>query len=168
MADVTISLNNIRNVKTLYIEGIGGFTVRKLGAGEELDLSDKMRRLGAILTELQVIDFTKYDVTKKDDLKALEDIRKRAEELTLEVNQIQRFELETYKRCFTADKDPKDVDTLIDQLSVEDRSHLFKTLFDTVKPVEAPETPESPEVQPESTKDVKKDVKPPQEAPKKA
>lgn len=140
MADISISLNNIRNTRTLYVDGIGGFTVRKLGAGEELDLSDRMRRLGIILKELQSIDFTKFDQTKTEDLKELEKIRKRAEKLSDEVNEIQRFELETYKRCFTADKDPKKVDVLINQLSIEDRSNLFKQMFDPIVPVEAPES----------------------------
>lgn len=155
MADISISLNNIRNTKTLFIEGIGGFTVRKLGAGEELDLSDKMRRLGQVYGELQKIDFSKYDTTNKEDLKEIEKIGKRAEELSDEINEIQRFELETYKRCFTADKDPKDVDTLIDQLSVEDRTNLFKRLFDPIKTVQAPESVSEPEVEAEPTEEPK-------------
>lgn len=136
MADITISLNNIRNVKTLYVDGIGGFTVRKLGAGEELDLSDRLRRLGAILNELSKIDFSKYDSTKPEDIKKLNKIQKRAEKLTQEVNEIQRFELETYKRCFEDDNNGKNVDLLIDSLSAQDRSELFKQIFDPIKPIE--------------------------------
>lgn len=140
MADISISLNNIRNTRTLFVEGIGGFTVRKLGAGEELDLSDKLRRLGVILNELQAIDFSKFDQTKQEDVKKLQKIQKRAEVLSDEINEIQRFQLETYKRCFTADEEPKKVDELINQLSIEDRSNLFKQLFEPIVPLEAPES----------------------------
>lgn len=140
MADIQISLNNIRNVKTVFIEGIGSFTVRKLGAGEELDLSDRIRRLGEILDELQKIDFSKYDTSTEEGMKELEKVSKRASKLSEEVNEIQRFELETYKRCFEDDNDGKNVDSLLDSLSAEDRANLFKTIFDPITVIEAPET----------------------------
>lgn len=139
-SEIRISLNNIRNVKKVYIEGIGGFTVRKLGAGEELDLSEKLRRLSIILKELQSIDFTKYDATTKEGIKDLEKISERADKLTEEVDQIQRFELETYKRCFEDDNDGKNVEILLNTLSTQERSNLFNKIFKPVAVVEAPET----------------------------
>lgn len=139
MSDVNISITNIRKTKRVLIEGIGTFTVRKLGAGEELDLSDKLRRLGDILTELKAIDFTKYESATEEHVKELNAIRKRAEKLTKEVHQIQRFELDTYTKCFTDDNDGKDVKILLDTLSAEDRSALFQTIFKPVVPVANPE-----------------------------
>lgn len=159
MSDLRISLNNIRNVKKVYIDGIGGFTVRKLGAGEELDLSDKMRRLGEILKELQAIDFTKYDVSKEDDKAELEAISKHADTLTQEVSQIQRFELETYKQCFEDDQDGKNVDKLLDSLSAQDRANLFNEIFNPVQAVEPPQPLEPTTVINEPAKVAKKAVK---------
>jgi hypothetical protein len=141
MADISISLNNIRNTKEVLIEGIGAFTVRKLGAGEELDLSSKMRRLGVILNELQAIDFTKHDPNTEEGIKELDKIRKRATKLSDEVSEIQKFELSVYKRAFESHNKPEDVDTLLDQLSIEDRSNLFKQIFET-KIIESPEESE--------------------------
>lgn len=150
MSDLRISLNNIRNVKKVYIDGVGGFTVRKLGAGEELDLSDKMRRLGEILKELQAIDFNKFDVTKEEDRQELEEVSKRADTLTQEVSAIQRFELETYKQCFEDDNEGKDVERLLNSLSAEDRANLFKEIFNPLQAVEAAQPLEaSPDIKPE-------------------
>lgn len=163
MADISISLNNIRNTKTLFVEDLdASFVVRKLGAGEELDLSDKMRRLGVILGELQSIDFTGFDLTKEEDIKELEKIRKRASKLSDEVNDIQRFELETYKRCFTSEKGEEMVSKLLNELSVDDRSNLFKQLFDTVKPLETKEDATNavvPESDSETSQEASSEVK---------
>lgn len=147
MADISISLNNIRNTKSLYIEDLGvAFTVRKLGAGEELDLSDKMRRLSEIAKELQGVDFMKYDLTKEEDRKDIEKLEKRVSKLSDEIGEIKRFELSTYKRCFTDDANGENVEKLLNSLSDEDRGQLFKSIFDPITHVEAPESVETDEV----------------------
>lgn len=147
-----ISLNNIRNTKSLYIEEIGSFTVRKLGAGEELDLSDKLQRLSEILKELNAIDFTKFDTTREDGIKELNKISKKADTLTKELNEIQRFELMTYKKCFSDDNNGKNVDELLDSLSIQDRVNLFKTLFDAPQ---AAIPADEPQVEAEPIKEIK-------------
>lgn len=144
MADIKISLNNIRNTSSLYVDELGAFTVRRLGAGEELDLSDKFRRIAEIYKELQGIDFTKFNTNDSEDLKAIEEISDRAQKLTDEINEIDRFKLATYKRCFTHESDPSKVDELINSLTDEERTNLFNQLFD-IKPVEAPELAVVPE-----------------------
>jgi hypothetical protein len=136
MADITISLSNVRNIKKLYIEDLDlTFEVRKMGAGEELDLSDKLRRLNEIIEELSAIDFNKINITKptKKDIKAMEALTEKADSLMNEINDIKRFELETYKRCFTDNNGGKDTDKLIDSLSDEDRAELFKQIFSPAK-----------------------------------
>lgn len=149
MSEVRISLNNIRNTKSVYIEDLDtAFTVRKLGSGEELDLSAKYRRLGEILDELRKIDFTKYDINKKEDAAKVKKLQKKAESLTDELYDIQKFELETFKRCFVSDDQSK-VDELIDQLSAEERGKLFTAIFGEIKPVEEPEELEPTEVKDE-------------------
>lgn len=139
MSEINISITNIRKTKRVLIEGIGTFTVRKLGAGEELDLSDKLRRLGAILDELKAIDFSKYENATEEHIAELNAIHKRADKLTKEIHQIQRFELDTYAKCFSDDNGGKDVKVLLDTLSAEDRSALFQTIFKPVIPVAKPE-----------------------------
>lgn len=146
MSDLRIALNSIRNVKNVYIEGIGGFTVRKLGAGEELDLSDKMRQLGAILKELQDINLSSFDTKDAKKLKKLQD---RADVLSKKVGEIQRFELQVYKKCFEDDNNGKNVDILLNSLSVEDRANLFKTIFNPFGTVDTEETDEVEDVKPE-------------------
>lgn len=141
MADIKISLDNIQNTKLVEIEGVGSFKVRKLGAGEELDLSDKLRRLSAIITELSSIDFTKYDATKKKDLKELEKVNKKASLYMNEINDIKRFEYDTYKRCFDDMKGGKDTEKLFNILDDEGRTKLFTAIFNPTV-INEPESPE--------------------------
>lgn len=135
MADITISLSNVHNVKKVRIDPIGTFEVRKLGAGEELDLSDKLRRLNEIIEELNTIDFSKINIinpTKKDAIK-MRRAAKRAEDLMEEINEIKRFELESYERCFKDNNGGKDTKELLDSLTDEDRAELFKQIFSPAK-----------------------------------
>jgi len=145
MADISISLSNVHNIRNLLVEDLGqSFKVRKLGAGEELDLSDKLRKLGEIITELQGIDFSKLqagDTPTAKELSKIKAIQKRTSILTDEINSIKRFELETYKRCFTDDNNGKNVERLLNSLSEEDRTELFKQIFDKPRIVNAPELP---------------------------
>lgn len=143
MADISVSLNNIRKTQTVFIEDEGfAVTIRKLGAGEELDLSDKMRRLSEIGKELQSVDFMKYDLTKEEDRKEIEKLEKRVSKLSDEIGEIKRFELASYKRCFSDDANGANVDKLLNSLTDEDRAQLFKQVFDPVTVLEAPETVE--------------------------
>lgn len=150
MADITISLSNVHNIKRVKIDPIGVFEVRKMGAGEELDLSDKLRRLNEIIEELTAIDFNKINMNKptKKDIKAMEALTKKADALMEEINDIKRFELETYSRCFNDNADGVNTKKLLDSLSDEDRAELFKQIFSPAKvlkkedvaPVEKEET----------------------------
>lgn len=149
-AELRISLNNIRNVKNIFIEGLGAFTVRKLGAGEELDLSDKMRRLSAIFRELQSLQ-----LTDEKNPEALKEAQDKAETLSAEVAEIQRFELDMYKRCFEDDNDGKNVEKLLNSLSIEERSNLFKSIFNPLPDLELPEATQPGESQ--KAEDVKEE-----------
>ena len=135
MADITISLSNVHNIKRVHIDEIGDFEVRKMGAGEELDLSDKLRRLNEIIEELGAIDFDKINIKNptKKDIKAMEGLTKKADSLMEEINEIKRFELETYARCFNDNADGVNTKKLLDSLSDEDRAELFKQIFNPAK-----------------------------------
>ena len=129
MTDVSISLSNIVNKKKIRIEEIGDFTVRKMGAGEELDLSKKMRRLGDILDKLEGFDFTKFDMSKPEDVQEVAKLQKQMTKLSDEITDIKRFEFETYKRCFEDDNDGKNVDKLMNELPESARAELFRQIF---------------------------------------
>lgn len=143
MADtVSISLNNIQNIKTVKIDGLGVFKVRKLGAGEQLDLSDRLRRLNQLIIQLDNMDFEQFDTGKPPTEKQRKELLKmqnKASAMMDEVNEIKKFEFATYKRCFQDNKNGKKVDELFNILSDEDRGELFRQIFEPPKPIEAPE-----------------------------
>lgn len=165
MADITISLSNVHNVKKVHIDEIGDFKVRKMGAGEELDLSDKLRRLNEIIEELNDLDFTGINLAKptKKDITELKRLTNRSEKLMEEINVIKRFELEAYAKCFDDGGDGSKTKELLDSLSDEDRSALLNAIFGKAKIVEVPEEPVAPETPVEEVaekpKKPKKDAK---------
>lgn len=141
MADtLQISLSNIQNIKNVIIEGHGAFSVRKLGAGEELDLSTKMRRLMTIATELNKLNLTDIDENTPEGAATLAKHTDVISKYTEEINDIKRFELETYKKCFKDDNDGKNVDFLINGLTDAERGALFSQIFDIKPPLEMPDT----------------------------
>ena len=146
-SEVNISLNNIQNIKTVNIKGVGVVRVRRLGAGEELDLSLKLRRLGKLVRELSKIDFMQFDSAKPEDLKKIEKLNKRVDAISDEIAAIKTFELQTYKRCFSDDKNGEIVDLIINTLSEEERVEFFKQIFGAKKEIDVAEplTPEEAE-----------------------
>lgn len=143
---VNISLGNIQNIKEVYIEELGKtIRIRRLGAGEELDLSSKMRRLGRIVDELSKIDFTVLDANEEEDRKEIEKLSKRAEKLSYEITEIKQFELDTFSKCLSDLDGGKVVKSLLNMLSDEERSEFFRQVFNPPTIVDAPEAVETPE-----------------------
>lgn len=131
MAELSISLSNVQNIKTVNIEGLGVFKVRRLGPGEEYDLSIKRRRLMKISQEMvkikQEIDGASTDPEKEAlALKSLDRINK----LSDEIADIQKYELDAYKRCFTDEADGKNTEKLINSLTSDERLKLYSLIFD--------------------------------------
>lgn len=129
MADISLSLKSIQNTRTVNIEGEGVLTIRKLGSGEDLDLSVKRRRMNKLIDELNSIDFSGLDVAKKADLKKLETLSKKAEAIQEEIAQIKLFEFELYKSLLSDDKDGKVVDLVMKTLSDKERAVIFNRAF---------------------------------------
>jgi hypothetical protein len=131
MADISISLSNVRNIKTVRIEELGVFTVRRLGPGEEYDLSIKRRRLAKIGEEMSEI---------KSEMDAIEDEKDREKfatshlakinQLSDEITDIQKYELDVYKRCFTDEANGQNTDKLINSLTADERLKLYSMIFD--------------------------------------
>lgn len=140
--DVTISLSNIRNVKNILIEGLGEFKVRKIGAGEELDLSKRLRRLRAIINELNTIntDELRKKNPTEEEKDRLNKLLERTSMLMDELGEIKEFEYETYVRCFD-DGGTGITKELLSTLSEEALANLFKQIFE---PKVLDETPVDP------------------------
>lgn len=134
MADFQIALQNIQNIKTVDIEGVGLFRVRKLGAGEELDLSSKLRRLLDISKKLQALKLDEIDASTEEGQAKFAAVSETVDKYSEEISQIKKFELETYKKCFMDENNGENVDFLINSLSDEERTKLFDMIFN-VKPV---------------------------------
>lgn len=130
MAEISISLSNVQNIKTVNIEGLGVFKVRRLGPGEEYDLSTKRRRLTKIADEMVKI---KAEIDKLDDAAkeayAQSELPK-IDKLSDEIAQIQMNELDVYKRCFTDDDEGKKTNELINMLTADERMKLYSQIFD--------------------------------------
>ena len=128
---VSISLKDVQNIKIINIKELGDFTVRRLGPGEEYDLSSKRRKMIKIADEMTKI---------KDEMDEIESPSVRDEfananmpridKLSIEIDNIKKFELETYKRCFVDDSNGKKTDQLINSLTQEERMKLFGIIFD--------------------------------------
>lgn len=130
MAELSISLSNVQNRKSINIQGFGDFEVRKLGAGEEYDLSMKRRRLMRIAEELTKYK-SKMDAIEKQSDK--EDFATQSLEvinnLSDEMADIQKYELDIYKRCFNDDANGEKASKLLDSLASDERVKLFEIIF---------------------------------------
>lgn len=146
MAELTISLSNVRNVKRVHIDEFGDFKVRKMGAGEELDLSDKLRRLNEIIEELNLLDFKHVNIKNptKKDIAELSRLTKRSEAFMDEINDIKRYEIATYARLFDDGGDGSKTQELLSSLSDEDRAELLKRIFEPAKIIEKSAEPIAP------------------------
>lgn len=130
MSDITISLSNIQNIKTVNITGLGVFKVRRLGAGEEYDLSTKRREIAKAVREMMKINSDMNLITDEAEQEkfATKNLPK-IDKLQQKVSRLQNEELEAYKRCFTDDNGGKNTDKLIDILSPEERVKLYEAIF---------------------------------------
>lgn len=133
MADISISLSQVQNTKTIELKGLGVLKIRRLGSGEDLDLSFKRRRINRLIDELNSIDFTKLDMKKPADVKKMEKRAKRADEIQDEITEIKKQEFELYKGLLSDEEDGKVVDVVMQRLSDKERAELFRIAFDEKK-----------------------------------
>jgi len=137
MADITISLGNIQNIKTVEIEGLGILKIRKLGSGEDLDLSFKQRRMNKLIDELTSISFVGLDARKPKDVKKIDSLAKKADSIQEEISEIKKSEFELYKSLLSDDKGGKVVDVIMNTLNDKERAEIFNIAFGVKKQVEA-------------------------------
>lgn len=129
MSEITISLNNIQNIKTVNIDGAGLLHIRRMGSGEDLDISFKRRRINKLIDDLNRIDFTGLNVNKEADLKKMEKLSSRAESISNEIAEIKQSEFDIYKRLLSDDKNGEVVDLVMNTLTEKERAKLFLIAF---------------------------------------
>jgi hypothetical protein len=140
MADISISLNNVQDIRTVHIEGLGVLKVRKTGSGEDLDLSFKRRRVNKLIDELSAIDFSSLDTKKPSDLKKMERLSQRADAIQDEITEIKKLEFEIYKHLLSDDKGGAIVDVVMNTVSDTGRAEIFRRAFAETKPISTLET----------------------------
>jgi hypothetical protein len=133
MADISISLSQVQNTKTIELKGLGVIKIRRLGSGEDLDLSFKRRRINRLIDELNSIDFASLDMKKPADVKKMEKRAKRAEEIQGEIADIKQQEFDLYKGLLSDEKGGEIVETVMRVLSDSERAKLFQIAFDEKK-----------------------------------
>lgn len=139
MNEITIQLNNLQDVKIVNIKDVGVLKVRRLGSGEDLDLSFKRRRINKLIDELNTIDFSGLDAKKPSDLKKMEKLSKHAEILGDEIADIKQSEFDIYKGLLSDDKNGEVVDVVMNTLTDKQRAELFLLAFGEKKQIETPE-----------------------------
>lgn len=135
MSDITLTLKDIQDVKTLKIDEVGEFEVRKLSAPEQLDLQAKRRRAAFIVSELYASGINKFKDKKdsdlsEDDIKELNSIKERAEKLGQEIEDIKKYENALSQRRFKDLSGGKAVEKLFETLSNEGIAKIFEAMFD--------------------------------------
>lgn len=141
MADFSISLSNIQHIKTIKIEGLGVLKIRKLGAGEDLDVSFKIRRINQLIGDLNNLteSIAKLDSKNPSDLKKIGRLAERGEKISSEIDDIRREQHGIYRSQLSDDKNGAVVDVIMNTLSDKERTEIFKIAFGEKSPIESPE-----------------------------
>lgn len=110
---ISISSNDLGTRKRVKIDGID-FTVRKLGAGEELDLSQIARQTLKLLERLS-------------------DNKEWKDSDSLEFDGLKKKSLEIYAKTFDDGGDGSKSDELVKRLSDEERNNIYRQVFPKVE-----------------------------------
>lgn len=110
---ISISSNDLGTRKKVQIDGVD-FTVRKLGAGEELDLSQIARQTFKLLDKL-----TDSKDWSDEDAALFDDLKKRS--------------LAIYAKTFDDGGDGSKSTELVERLSDEERNAIYRQVFPKVE-----------------------------------
>jgi len=134
VSDIQISLHDIQEYKTVSIEGVGDFKVRKLSAPESLDLRVKERKAAEIVAKMYGTGINKYKNKSDDDLteedhQEIDKISKTIESYGKEIEEIATYKINLNKSRFE-DVDGGDaVGKLFSTLSEEGIQKIFEAVF---------------------------------------
>ena len=125
---MTITINLKQNTKTVKFGDYGTFTVRPMGAGEELELTRLQREMAEMGENLQNMDEYKEAEKNGDKEKVAEGMAK-LREMTAKAQEAKAKQIEIFKACVTA-KDQASVDRLFNENSLEDLAKAIRGALD--------------------------------------
>lgn len=134
VADIQISLHDIQEYKTLSIDGVGEFKVRKLSAPESLDLQAKERRAAIIVSEMYATGINKFkgktdeELTEADHAE-IEIIKKKLEKYGEEIDEIKAYKQKVNMSRFEDVNGGDAVEKLFATLSDEGIDKIFTAVF---------------------------------------
>lgn len=123
---ITININKFKKARQVTCDG-KSLTFYRMGAGTELELSINRRRQLELLSSLLEIK-SKYDTgkIKQSDYKK---IVEKSEAMLAEIEKLRLAEVDIYKSLVNDKNNGKDVDALINSLSIEGIKDLFNDVF---------------------------------------
>ena len=135
MPDIQISLHDIQEYKTVAIDGVGEFKVRKLAAPEALDLRIKERRASEIVAKMYGTGINKFKNKSDDDLTdedhaEIDKISKVIESYSKEIEEIATYKMNLNKSRFEdVNAGGNAVEKLFATLSEEGIEKIFTAVF---------------------------------------
>lgn len=126
MSDIlNVDLSQVIDTQAVKI-GDHVYQVRRLGVGEELDLSENIKRVGDLLKNMgdirKKIEKSKSEATKKKLMAEIDDISDT-------VDAMQRAHFEAYVRLFDDGGDGEKSRQMLARFNMEGISNLFEQVF---------------------------------------
>ena len=130
---ITIDLNNIREVVDVTI-GDHVYKVRRMGSGEELELSASNRRTIELMDKATRLHkrFLELADTPEDDIdqQEVDKLTKQMNKVTKDIRTEQDFQSEAFVKLFDDGGDGSKSRELLSSLAIEDKSKLLQTIFE--------------------------------------
>ena len=129
---ITINLNDVREVVEVTI-GDHVYNVRRMGSGEELDLSASNRRTFEAMDKAVKLQkkFTELSSTPEEDLdqKEVDKLVKQMDKVTAEIRNEQEYQAEAFVKLFDDGKDGSKSRELLKSFSHDEKQKLLEQIF---------------------------------------
>jgi hypothetical protein len=129
---ITINLNDIREVAEVTI-GDHVYKVRRMGAGEELDLSASNRRTFEAMERANKLQkkFMELSATPEEELdqKEVDKLVKQMDKVTAEIRKEQEYQSEAFVKLFDDGGDGSKSRELLKSLSHNEKQKLLEQIF---------------------------------------
>lgn len=129
---ITINLNDIREVVEVTI-GDHVYNVRRMGSGEELDLSASNRRTFEAMDKAVKLQkkFTELSSTPEEELdqKEVDKLVKQMDKVTAEIRKEQEYQSEAFVKLFDDGGDGSKSRELLKSFSHDEKQKLLEQIF---------------------------------------
>lgn len=129
---ITINLNDIREVVEVTIAD-HVYNVRRMGSGEELDLSASNRRTFEAMDKAVKLQkkFTELSNTPEEELdqKEVDKLVKQMDKVTTEIRKEQEYQAEAFVKLFDDGKDGSKSRELLKSFSHDEKQKLLEQIF---------------------------------------